>query len=190
MMVNRKSIAGLLFVLVFLGKAVSFAEEQDSVYTVHPPQLSVPGGKPGETRRIIMQFDYWTLICDENKTMKQGICNVTQTIHDDKEGNKVFSWSLVSTKNGQPVMLLRTLPNANTNAPIEVFMEGVKKPLLINYKQCNQEICLAQYPVGPVLMKQISKSSNVRISYQLKEGKTISFVAPFKGLSEALFSLQ
>ncbi|AQX30239.1 invasion associated locus B family protein [Bartonella schoenbuchensis] len=187
---NRKYITSLLFILVFLGKAVSFAEEQESVYTVHPPQLSVPGGKPGETRRIIMQFDYWTLICDENKTIKQGICNVTQTIHNDKEGNKVFSWSLVSTKNGQPVMLLRTLPNANTNAPIQVFMEGVEKPLLISYKQCNREICLAQYPVGPVLMKQISKSSNVRISYQLKEGKTLSFVAPFKGLGEALLSLQ
>ncbi|AQX19282.1 invasion associated locus B family protein [Bartonella sp. WD16.2] len=190
MIKNRKYIAGLLFVLVFLGKAVSFANEEDSIYTVHPPQLSVPSGKPGEIRRIIMQFHYWTLICDENKTVKQGICNVTQTIYNDKEGNKVFSWSLVSTKGGQPVMLLRTLPNANTNVPIQVFMEGVKKPLLISYKQCNKEICLAQYPIGPVLMEQISKSSNVRISYQLKEGKTLSFVTPFKGLNEALFSLQ
>lgn len=69
----------------------SLANENNSVYTIHPPHLSIPKGKPGETRRIIMQFYDWTLICDEKQKLKlkQGICNVTQTVHD-QEGNTIL----------------------------------------------------------------------------------------------------
>ncbi|CBI76798.1 conserved protein of unknown function [Bartonella clarridgeiae 73] len=159
------------------------------MYTVYPPQLSVPSGKPGEIRRLIMQFYNWTLICDENKILKQGICNVTQTVHDE-EDNTVFSWSLVSTKNGQPAMLFRTLPNADTTVPIRISMEGVKEAILVHYTQCDQVVCLAQSPLSPVLSDQIEKKKNVRVSYKLKEEKTFSFILPFNGLSDALFSLQ
>ncbi|ATP13092.1 invasion associated locus B family protein [Bartonella henselae] len=189
-MIEKRSILiNILFFLALLGKGESFADENNSVYTVHPPHLSIPNGAAGETRRIIMQFYYWTLICDEKQKLKQGICNVTQTVHD-KEGNTIFSWSLVSTKNGQAVMLFRTLPNADTNVPIRMFVESVKKPVLIHYKQCNEEICLAQSPVGPVLSKQIEQNKEVRISYKVKEGKIFSFTVPFKGLSAAVYSLQ
>ncbi|WP_442864046.1 invasion associated locus B family protein [Bartonella sp. 220B] len=179
----------ILFVLAFIGKGESFANEKKDVYTVHPPQLSIPKGGPGETRRIIMQFDYWTLICDEKQKLKQGICNVTQTVHDQND-NTIFSWSLVSTKNGQAVMLFRTLPDTDISIPIRMFVEGVKKPLLIHYTQCNETVCLAQSPVGPIFSKQIEQNKKVRISYKIKEGKTFSFTVPFKGLSAALYSLQ
>ncbi|KEC55668.1 invasion associated locus B family protein [Bartonella koehlerae] len=190
MIEKRNILINVLFFLTLLGKGESFAEENNSIYyTVHPPHLSIPNGAPGETRRIIMQFYYWTLICDEKQKLKQGVCNVTQTVHD-KEGNTIFSWSLVSTKNGQAVMLFRTLPNADTNVPIRVFLESVKKPVLIRYTQCNEKICLAQSPVGPVLSKQIEQNKEVRISYKVKEGNIFSFTVPFKGLSAALYSLQ
>ncbi|UTO28537.1 invasion associated locus B family protein [Bartonella harrusi] len=179
----------ILFVLAFIGKGESFANEKKDVYTVHPPQLSIPKGEPGETRRIIMQFDYWTLICDEKQKLKQGICNVTQTVHDQND-NTIFSWSLVSTKKGQAVMLFRTLPNTDIKTPIRIFLEGVKKPILVRYTQCNETICLAQSLVGPVLSKQIEQNKKIRISYKIKEGKVFSFTVPFEGLSAALNSLQ
>ncbi|WP_074380991.1 invasion associated locus B family protein [Bartonella doshiae] len=187
----------ILFALILLGKGEGFADEDKSVYTIHPPHLSIPSGDPGETRRIIMQFYHWTLICDEKQkfkqgvkqSIKQGICNVTQTVRDEKD-NTIFSWSLASTKNGQAVMLFRALPNADTNFPIRMFVEGIKKPVLIDYRQCNQMVCLGQSPVGPILSKQIEQGKEVRISYKLKEGKTFSFIVPFKGLSAALYSLQ
>ncbi|WP_208441607.1 invasion associated locus B family protein [Bartonella raoultii] len=193
-MIKKQNIfVKILFVLALLGKGESFASEKNDTYTIQPPHLSIPKGEPGETRRIIMQFFHWTLICDERQDekqkLKQGICNVTQTVHD-QEDNTIFSWSLVSTKNGQPVMLFRTLPNADKNVPIQMFMEGVRKPLLIHYTQCNETVCLAQSPVGPVLSKQIEQNKKVRISYKVKEGKTLSFIVPFKGLSAALNSLQ
>ncbi|WP_019220752.1 invasion associated locus B family protein [Bartonella senegalensis] len=186
---KRNILITILFFLALLGKGESFASETNSVYTVQPPHLSIPKGEPGETRRIIMQFYHWTLICDEKQKFKQGICNVTQTVHD-KEDNTIFSWSLVSTKNGQAIMLFRTLPNADTNSPIRMFLEGIKKPVLIRYTQCNEEICLAQSPVGPLLSKQIEQNKEVRISYKVKEGKILSFTLPFKGLSAAINSLQ
>ncbi|WP_273719951.1 MULTISPECIES: invasion associated locus B family protein [unclassified Bartonella] len=193
-MIKKQNIfVKVLFVLALLGKNESFANENNNIYTVQPPHLSIPKGEPGETRRIIMQFFHWTLICDEKQDEKQklkrGICNVTQTVHD-QEDNTIFSWSLVSTKNGQAVMLLRTLPNADTNVPIRMFIEGVKKPILIQYTQCNETVCLAQSSVGPVLSKQIEQNKKVRISYKVKEGKVFSFIVPFQGLSAALNSLQ
>nr|WP_245256322.1 invasion associated locus B family protein [Bartonella alsatica] len=179
----------IFFVFALLCKSESFANENSNIYTVQPPHLSIPKGEPGETRRIIMQFYHWTLICDETQKFKQGICNVTQTVHDHDD-NTIFSWSLVATKNGQAIMLFRTLPNADINVPIRVFMEGVKKPILIDYTQCNETVCLAQSPVGPILSKQIEKDKKVRISYKIKEGKIFSFIVPFKGLRAALNSLQ
>ncbi|WP_455480872.1 invasion associated locus B family protein [Bartonella sp. B12(2025)] len=186
---KRIVLVNILFVLSLLGKGESLANENKSVYTVHPPHLSVPKGEPGEIRRIIMQFDHWTLICDEKQKLKQGICNVTQTVHD-QEGDTIFSWSLVSTKNGKAAMLLRTLPNADTNIPIQMYVEGVKKPVLIHYTQCSKALCLAQSAVGPIFTKQIEQNKEVRISYKVKEGKIFSFTVPFKGLSAALYSLQ
>ncbi|WP_455475850.1 invasion associated locus B family protein [Bartonella sp. B17] len=186
---KRNILAKILFIFVLLGKSESFANQNNNAYTIHPPQLSVPSGAPGETRRIIMQFYNWTLICDEKKSLHQGICNVTQAVHD-KEDNTIFSWSLVSTKNGQAVMLFRTLSKADKSVPIKMFIDGVKKPVLIRYIQCNQSVCLAQLPVESVLSKQIEQNKDVRISYKVKDGDTLSFTAPFKGLSEALYSLQ
>ncbi|WP_375609164.1 MULTISPECIES: invasion associated locus B family protein [unclassified Bartonella] len=186
---KRSMLVNVLFALVLIGKGESFANENDNIYTVHPPHLSIPKGEPGETRRIIMQFYDWTLICDEKQKLKQGICNVTQTVHD-QEGNTIFSWSLVSTTNGQAVMLFRTLPNSDINVPIQMFVKGYKKPILIHYTQCNETVCLAQSPVGPVFAKQIEQNNKVRISYKLKEGKVFSFTVPFKGLNAALNSLR
>ncbi|MCL6229717.1 invasion associated locus B family protein [Bartonella bilalgolemii] len=188
MMKYQSIFVSLFFVFVLLGKGGSFAHEKN-MYTLHPPQLSVPSGKPGEIRRLIMQFYNWTLICDENTTLKQGVCNVTQTVHDE-EDNTVFSWSLVSTKNGQPAMLFRTLPNSDTTIPIKISVEDVKEPSFVRYTQCDEMVCLAQSALSPILSDQIEKKKNVRISYKLKEGKTLSFILPFNGLSEALFSLQ
>ncbi|WP_455479533.1 invasion associated locus B family protein [Bartonella sp. B23] len=186
---KQNILVNILFVLALMGKDESLANENNSIYTVHPPHLSVPKGEPGEIRRIIMQFHHWTLICDEKQNLKQGICNVTQTVHD-QEDNTIFSWSLVSTKNGQPIMLFRTLPNADTNVPIRMFMEGVKNPILIHYTQCSKTVCLAQSPVESIFSKQIEQNKKVRISYKVKEGKIFSFTVPFKGLSAALYSLQ
>ncbi|WP_273754535.1 invasion associated locus B family protein [Bartonella sp. MM73XJBT.G] len=190
-MKKRRVLVKILFALALLGKGGVFANENNGVYTIHPPHLSIPRGQPGETRRIIMQFYDWTLICDEKQKLKlkQGICNVTQTVHD-QEGNTIFSWSLVSTTNGQAVMLFRTLPNSDINVPIQMFVKGVKKPVLIHYTQCNETVCLAQSPVGPILTKQIEQDNKVRISYKLKEGKVFSFTVPFKGLNAALNSLR
>ncbi|WP_375624683.1 MULTISPECIES: invasion associated locus B family protein [unclassified Bartonella] len=188
---TRSMLVKVLFALALIGKSESFASENNNIYTVHPPHLSIPKGEPGETRRIIMQFYDWTLICDEKQKLKhkQGICNVTQTVHD-QEGNTIFSWSLVSTTSGQAVMLFRTLPNSDINVPIQMFVKGVKKPVLIHYTQCSKTVCLAQSPVGPVLTKQIEQDNEVRISYKIKDGKVFSFTVPFKGLNAALNSLR
>ncbi|WP_375666168.1 invasion associated locus B family protein [Bartonella sp. TT121SHDZB] len=186
---KRSMLVKVLFALALIGKGESFAKENNNIYTVHPPHLSIPKGEAGETRRIIMQFYDWTLICDEKQKLKQGICNVTQTVHN-QEGNTIFSWSLVSTTNGQAVMLFRTLPNSDINVPIQMFVQGIKKPILIHYTQCNETVCLAQSPVGPVFTKQIEQNNKVRISYKIKDGKVFSFTVPFKGLNAALNSLR
>ncbi|MFT4347067.1 invasion associated locus B family protein [Bartonella ancashensis] len=182
-------VFGCLLIFSSLVSNAGFAHEDNCVYTVHPPRLSVPSGEPGEVRRVIMQFYHWTLLCDENPSLGQGVCNVTQTIHDE-EDHTIFSWSLVLTKSGQAVMLLRMLPDADINVPIQLFIEGKKEPIFINYTQCDDTVCLAQILLEPVLSQLIEQESSVRIFYQLKDEKKFVFMAPFKGLREALTSLQ
>ncbi|WP_336278884.1 invasion associated locus B family protein [Bartonella sp. CB175] len=186
---NKNILAKVLFIFVLLCENGSFADTKNSIYTVHPPRLSVPRGAPGETRRIITQFYNWTLICDEKKSLHQGICNVTQAIHD-QEDHTIFSWSLVSTKSGQAVMLFRTLPKVDKSVPIKMFIDGVKKPILIRYTQCNQKVCLAQLSMGSILREQIEQNKSIRIAYKVKGGKLLSFTVPLKGLSAAVQSLQ
>lgn len=176
-----------LTLAVFGGGATAFSQTDDA-YTLHPPALSVPDGPPGEIKRSIMQFEAWTLICDENRTAKQVVCNITQAV-EDANRNVVFSWSLAASRDGKPFMLLRALPEADKALPIEVKFDESEQVIKISYIGCDENVCLAQTPVGPILSKHIGDGSITHISYRLKDGKTIAFDATLKGLRAAVSSI-
>ncbi|ALE04154.1 invasion associated locus B family protein [Bartonella ancashensis] len=87
-------------------------------------------------------------------------------------------------------MIMRTLPDADVNSFIQIFLKGIKDPVFVRYTQCDDAVCLAQFSVDKVFNEQVEKRSDVKISYQVKSGQKFSFTAPLKGLSEAIFSLQ
>ncbi|UXN03920.1 MULTISPECIES: invasion associated locus B family protein [unclassified Bartonella] len=181
------TIIALAFSL--MGGGESFSQQPEQNYFPHPPELSVPDGEPGQIRRAIMQFNNWTLICDEDLPAKKQVCNVTQSIVD-RTGNVVFSWSLAASDNGQPFFLLRALPTADKTKPIQMFFQNRKEPVNIDYVDCNESLCLAQTRVGPVLSAAIDTGAMAFISYPLQDGSNFQFYAPLKGLKEAVQSIK
>ncbi|WP_412059026.1 invasion associated locus B family protein [Bartonella sp. DGB2] len=176
------------FFIGFIFVVGRVAQGDNAAYRVAPPPLSVPSGSAGEVRRIISQFDSWTLICDENRRQHTGICNVSQVVFDAHD-LMIFSWSLVTSKDGRPFVLLRTLSTADIKRPIELYLPGQKAPLRLAYKGCEGNVCLAQAPVGPLLSQAIKSEVDVRIRYWLRSDQSYDLQVPFKGLSAAINSL-
>jgi len=158
-------------------------------FHVKPSEVNVPEGVPlGQYRRTTTPFGNWTLVCDENRQAKQMICNVSQVIVD-LAGNMVFSWSLAATKDGKPFMVLRTSPLARRDGKISMKFPGRDSPIEIAMDGCNEVVCVAKVPVGPILRDHIGKGSSPQISYSVASGKNISVTASLKGLATALSAI-
>jgi len=189
---TRQSIA-LAFItsiLIFSGGSPSSGEEAAKQYRIKPSDVVVPADVPlGQYRRSIQPFENWILICDENLKAKNRVCNVSQTIVDET-GAMIFSWSLAATQKGQPFLILRTAPDAKTEAGISLSFADVKEPLRAGFQGCSPTVCLGQVPVAPLLKSMIGKGAVATVSYQTKTGQTVTLSAPLKGLREAVASIK
>lgn len=163
------------------GKAVS--------YSVRPPPLAVPSGEPGAVRRSIMQFYHWTLLCDTVFADNTQVCNVSQAVWNN-DNAMVFSWSLAASDKGDPFMLLRTAPNADTKSPVRLAVKGSRQSVDIAFVGCNDKVCIAQTPVGPLLTQAIKNRSDITISYRLAGQGIFSFDTSFLGLKEAVAAIK
>lgn len=159
-------------------------------YYVKPSDVAIPKDVPlGQYRRIIQPFQNWTLICDENLKAKLKVCNIAQIIAD-ASNEVVFSWSLAATADGRPVMILRTSAGVRPNGKISVSFPGRKQPVGIPVEGCNQVVCVAKTPVGPIFREHISKQSQVVISYATADNQIKTVPATLKGLSAALSAIK
>jgi len=163
------------------GKAVS--------YSVRPPPLAVPSGEPGAVRRSIMQFYHWTLLCDTVFANNTQVCNVSQAVWND-DNAVIFSWSLAASDKGDPFMLLRTAPGADTKSPVRLAVKDSKQSIDIAFVGCNDNVCVAQTPVGPLLTQAIRNRSDITISYRLAGQGTVRFDTSFLGLKEAVAAIK
>lgn len=164
-----------------------------SGYTIQPPDVILPDdAKLGRYRRIIQPFKNWTLICDENLQKKQRVCNITQSILDQK-GEMVFSWSLAATEGGQPVLILRVPPNAGQGAKIKLDFLDNSPVILAEIRGCDTRVCISYQQVGPRLRAYIGKGAVAEISIPsvtASGDKRIETIrAPLEGLSEALSAI-
>ncbi len=173
-------------VLYFLcGLISAAAQEQNHRYFLKPSDVALPkGAQWGEIRRTIQPFEDWTLICDENLKRKQKTCNVSQII-TDQAGVAIFSWSLAATRNGEPFLLLRVPPAVEKREALKISFPGRPKPVVLDYKGCDDSICLAMLPVGPITREHIDKESVVTIGFS-QNRQPIEIIVPLKGLKAAL----
>ncbi len=174
------------FVLSFLcGVIAAAAQEQNHRYFLKPSEVALPkGAQWGEIRRSIQPFENWTLICDENLKRKQKTCNVSQII-TDQAGAAVFSWSLAATRDGEPFLLLRVPSFVEKQQPVKVSFPGRARPVVLDYKGCDDRVCLAMLPVGPITREHIDKESVVTIGFS-QNHQPVEIVVPLKGLKAAL----
>ncbi|MHB2265957.1 invasion associated locus B family protein [Aliihoeflea sp. PC F10.4] len=159
-------------------------------YTVTPSDVRVPQGvEIGQFQRTIRPFGDWTLICDDNLAAQSTVCNVRQTI-SDRDGTLVFSWALAVTTEGDPYMLLRTSPVADSEGFISLKFEGRAEPVDVYFDGCNQVVCVGMLPVGPIMRGQIQNGSSPTISYPTRNGDDVTFNATLAGLASALEAIE
>lgn len=179
------------FLLILAGAILSgslSAAGQDAApqYFIRPSDVQIPDGLDwGQYRRTVQPFKNWTLICDENLKKMEKICNISQIIVD-RSNMQVFSWSLAATKDGTPLMILRTPAETDQKIPLRVLFPGREKPVLVDFKGCDESVCVAIMPVGPITREHIGKSSEVTFIYALEVGQQVKLSVPLQGISSAL----
>ncbi len=179
-----KAIVGVVL-LILCGVIPAAAQDQGQRYVLKPSEVALPkGAQWGEIRRSIQPFENWTLICDENLKRKEKTCNVSQIV-TDQAGAAVFSWSLAATRTGEPFLLLRVPSEADRPAGLKVSFPDRPKPVVLDYKGCDERICLAMLPVGPITRAHIDKQSMVTIGFSHNH-HPVEIVVPLKGLKAAL----
>lgn len=180
----------LVCVLLSGGLPASGQELPVSEYSVKPSEVALPqGAELGSYRRTVQPFENWDLRCDENLKAKKKICNVTQTILD-QAGQFAFSWSLAATEDGNPLMILRTRPDAGVKKPVILRFPGRKDPVVAETSGCDANVCVAILPVGPIMREQITKAVVAQISYESGSSALLTFKAPLQGLAAAVAAIK
>lgn len=184
-----KTVLGFITLSLF-GSFTAAGQGTASRYFLKPSEVEVPKGTEwGQIKRTIQPFENWTLICDENLKLKEKTCNVSQIVLD-RSGSQIFSWSLAATKSGEPFMLLRVPSTVDQKAPIAVSFPGRSKPVMLSYKGCDNNVCLAMLPVGPITREHIDRDSNVTIAFSSVEKGLTEIIVPLKGLKIALNAIK
>jgi invasion protein IalB len=172
--------------LAMIPVAVSHAVE----YRLRPTGVVLPDGVPlGRYQRTTRPFENWTLICDENLDQAKMVCNFTQTV-EDTEGNLAFSWSLAATSEGAPYMILRTASVADPQTSISFTFASREAPVEIAIDGCNEEVCVAMLPVGPIMRGEISSGGTPSVRYATVGGEPIEIAPTLAGLAHAIAALQ
>ncbi len=186
---TKRPLHGTSIMVVCLLLSGHYAAGQEVIssgFRIRPSEVAVPPEVAlGEYQRMVRPFENWTMICDENLKARQRVCNVTQTI-ENQAGQLAFSWSLAATPEGKPYMILRTAPIAKSDGSVSLKFEGREEPVQVQLDGCNAAVCIGMLPVGPIMREQISKNSAPTVSYQTRDGRTVSVTATLKGLSTAV----
>ena len=174
---------------MLLGGGFAAAEEQALAYSIKKSDVSVPANVPiGKYRRIIQPFEDWTLVCDENLKAMRRVCNVTQSVVDQR-GGLVFSWSLAATAQGVPVVIVRTPASVGKGAAVSLTPAGAKQPREVTLTGCDAEVCVGFVPLDPSLCGEIDKGGFVDVSFP--EGATrVALHVSLKGLQAAVAAIK
>lgn len=183
------TLAGLFLCGALPGVAQGAPGAEAPQYTVKPSDVVLPQGVPlGQYRRSFRPFENWTLVCDENLAAGTMVCNVSQSLVD-KSGRTVFSWSLAAAEGGQPYMILRTLPDADLKAEIDLKL-GSAAHVKVPFTGCNPTVCLGNLSVSPQLMQDIKQGVVITAIYWSRAGEMRVLQLPLKGLQQAVSAIR
>ena len=178
-----KRIASTVLVFSILA-GTALAAPAGPSFTVVPSSIQPPPGvELGSFRRSFQPFKNWTLVCDEDLSKKQRICNIRQEIAIEGAGT-IFSWAMAATDNGQPRMLV-TAPAAIGNGG-EVMLSFDGEASFAAKATCNERACTALIPVGPQIRRHITEKLDIGISFLAPPVGVVQFDAPMDGLGDAL----
>ncbi|WP_112814867.1 invasion associated locus B family protein [Brucella pseudogrignonensis] len=186
-----RKILFVLWSIVICGGQPAWSNQVPiEAFKVKPSIVALPAGaEPGSYRRVIRPFENWDLICDEDLKAMNKICNVTQTIEDDK-GSFVFSWSLAATEAGKPMLILRVPADVIVEDRITLRFDGQKQTLSIKVGACDVLACTAFVSLVPIIRTQIENNAPVSVSYRSSHRGSVVLDAPTRGLSAAVAAIE
>jgi invasion protein IalB len=156
-------------------------------FSVKPSEVAIPAGETlGQFRRSIQPFRNWTLICDESLTAQRSVCNITQTVVD-AAGAPAFSWSLLATEDGAPLMMMRAPAALGVGAQIDVAL-GAQEAVVAQTDRCDAAFCYATVAIGDMMRRHIQAATASTVTYAAG-GVVTQLQAPLDGLYEALGGL-
>ena len=158
-----------------------------SSYRVKPSDIVLPAGTPlGQYRRTTHPFPNWTLVCDENLSTRQRVCNISQII-EDAHGQMAFSWTLAGTEAGQPMMIVR-LPAPIMGNRVSVRVgDTFEQSVTVD---CNESLCAGLLEMNRALEDAITARSIAEATYTTARGQIIRVHLPLDGLSQAAAALR
>lgn len=161
-----------------------------STYTVKPSEVAIPDGEElGQYRRVVQPFRNWTLICDESLKSKRRVCNLTQSIVDQR-GAAIFNWSFVATENGEPLVVMRVPAGVGVGQPIGLSLGDKPDQIIAQTDRCDGAFCTATIAIGRMLRRHIQAGTDCTVTYTVPDRGEISFQAPLEGLFAALSAMK
>ncbi|MGK9171486.1 invasion associated locus B family protein [Inquilinus limosus] len=161
-----------------------------STYTVKPSEVAVPEGEElGQYRRVVQPFRNWTLICDESLKSKRRVCNLTQSIVDQR-GAAVFNWSFVATEDGEPLVVMRVPAAVGVGQPIGLALGDKPDRIVAQTDRCDGAFCTATIAIGRMLRRHIQSGTDCTVTYTVPASGEVTFQAPLDGLFTALSAMK
>jgi invasion protein IalB len=188
-------LAGLLFAALAVAatSGTAFAAgwvQLPGGYAVKPSEVAIPDGEElGQYRRVVQPFKNWTLICDESLRSKRRVCNLTQSIVDQR-GAPVFNWSFVATADGKPLVVMRAPAALGIGQQIGLALGDKPDRIVAQTDRCDGAFCTATIAIGPMLRRHIRAGTDCAVSYMLPSAGEVSFQAPLEGLFTALSAMK
>lgn len=188
-------LAGLLFAALTVAatSGTAFAVgwvQLPGGYAVKSSEVAIPDGEElGQYRRVVQPFKNWTLICDESLKSKRRVCNLTQSIVDQR-GAPVFNWSFVATADGQPLVVMRVPAAVGLGQQIGLALGDKPDRIVAQTDRCDGAFCTATIAIGRMLRRHIQAGTDCTVSYTLADAGEVSFQAPLEGLFTALSAMK
>ena len=141
---------------------------------------------PRPSRTEILNFDNWTVTCQEFAESRQKICAANTQVVAQNTNQVVFIWSF-GMKDGHLAAAFQP-PTGLSLAP-GIELKTAKSSKTIPYETCETGHCTASAAFDPAFTKDIVASPSAAVSIRSSNGNVVKFEVATKGLDKALAAL-
>lgn len=186
----RTSVAGALFSgLILLAFSETSLAQQKAAPA--PPQKAAQAPAATSTRTEILQFDGWTVTCQDGAAGAKKACSALLRIVQNDAQNQprvVFTW-VIGQRDGKLLSALN-VPTGVQIAPGVEVKTGAKDAKKHGFANCQPAQCEVVIPMDDAFIKDASASPTTDVSVVAIDGRTVKFSVNMKGFDKAVAELR